>query len=146
MDVATELTPDLLNTLDAGNHHEWLGFEITHAEAGRIVGTLVVRPDHLNPMAGLHGGVTASFADSLCGYGTLSTMTEPLTARFATLTLNVSYLGPATTGDVLVGTATMLHATRRLQTWDVTITCDDRPIAAVRVTQMVLSRDRSGGG
>lgn len=146
MDVATELTPELINTLDAGNLHEWLGFEITQAEAGRIAGTLVVRPDHLNPMGGLHGGVTASFADSLCGYGTLSTLTHPETGRFATLTLNVSYLGPATTGDVLVGTATMLHATRRLQTWDVSIACDDRPIAVARVTQMVLSRDRNGAG
>jgi 1,4-dihydroxy-2-naphthoyl-CoA hydrolase len=136
------LTPELLNAMNAGNVHGWLGFEVTHVEPGRVVATLVVRPDHLNPMAGLHGGVTASFADSLCGYGTVSTHADPLTARFATLGLNVNYLGPAATGDVLVGTATMVHNTRRLQTWDVSISCDDRAIALVRVTHMVLSRDR----
>lgn len=141
----TGLTPELLNALNAGNVHEWLGFEVTDVEPGRVVATLVVRPDHLNPMAGLHGGVTAAFADSLCGYGTLSTQGDPLTARFATLGLTANYLGPAATGDVLVGTATMVHATRRLQTWDVTMSCGDRAVAAVRVTQMVLSRDRSNG-
>jgi 1,4-dihydroxy-2-naphthoyl-CoA hydrolase len=137
------LTPELLNAMNAGNVHEWLGFEVTHVEPGRVVATLVVRPDHLNPMAGLHGGVTASFADSLCGYGTVSTQADPVRARFATLGLDANYLGPATTGDVLVGTATMIHGSRRLQTWDVTISCDDRAIAVVRVTQMVLSRDRN---
>lgn len=139
------LTPDLLNAMNTGNVHEWLGFEVTHVEPGRVVATLVVRPEHLNPMAGLHGGVTASFADSLCGYGTVSTQADPAGARFATLGLNANYLGRAAAGDVLVGTATMMHNSRRLQTWDVTVSSGDRAIAVVRVTQMVLSRDRSGG-
>jgi 1,4-dihydroxy-2-naphthoyl-CoA hydrolase len=144
-----EVTPQAFNDHNTGNAHEYLGFEVTDISPGHVVATMQVRADHLNPMGGLHGGVTASFADSLCGYGVVATLQQG-TSGFATLTLNANYLGRAAAGDVLVGTARLLDgSSRKLQTWDVTVTTGERTVAVVRVTQLILRpdrRDRSAPG
>jgi 1,4-dihydroxy-2-naphthoyl-CoA hydrolase len=147
--TVAELTPQAFNDFNTGNAHEYLGFEVTHVEPGKIVATMVVRPDQLNPMGGLHGGVTASLADSLCGYGVVTTLQNGASSGFTTLGLNANYVSRAGPGDVLVATASLLQGSRKLQTWDVNVTCDDRIVAVVRVTQLILRpdrRDRSAPG
>lgn len=138
-------TPQGLNDASVGNHHEWLGFDVTHVEPGRVTARLAIRPDHLNPMGGLHGGVTASLADSLCGYGVHTQLPEGA-AGFATIGLSANYLGRAGVGDDLEGTATLVHGGRTLQTWDVTVTSGGRPVAVVRVTQLITYPTNHAGG
>lgn len=129
-------TPQSLNDASVGNHHEWLGFDVTHVEPGRVTAGLDIRPDHLNPMGGLHGGVTASLADSLCGYGVLTQLPDGAVG-FATIGLSANYLGRARLSDRLEATATLIHGGRTFQTWDVTVTSGERPVAVVRVTQLI---------
>ena len=45
-----------------GDYHGWLGFDITEIDASLAVATMEVQADQLNPGAGLHGGVSASFS------------------------------------------------------------------------------------
>lgn len=138
--------PKDFDEASVGTAHEYLGFHVTEVERGRLVAEMVVRPDHLNPMGSLHGGVIASLADSLGGYGVVTRMPKDATA-FTTLGLSVNYLAPARAGDQITGTAELLHGGRTLQTWDVTIATRRRTIAIARLTQLIVyRRTRSGGG
>ena len=126
-----------LNAASLDNHHGWLGFVVSEASPGLITGVLTVRPDHLNPAGGLHGGVIASLADSLCGYGSVTSL--PVGASgFTTLALNATYLGGGRLGDRLDATARLVRGGRRVQNWAVALTRDADPIAEVAVTQLVL--------
>lgn len=143
---SVDLTPGAFDQASLGTAHEYLGFHVTEVERGRIVAEMVVRPDHLNPMGSLHGGVIASLADSLCGYGVVTRMPKGATA-FTTLGLTVNYLAPARAGDQVTGTAELLHGGRTLQTWDVTIATPRRTVAVARATQLIVYRgSRNGDG
>ena len=133
----TSITVEGFKAVGAGNHHGWLGFDVTHVDTGIVEANMTIRDDHLNPARGLHGGVSASFADSLCGYGVFTTL--PVGADgFTTIDLTASYLGRAALDDQLTGTARLTKGGRQIQLWDVTIECNGRPVAAVRVTQLIL--------
>jgi 1,4-dihydroxy-2-naphthoyl-CoA hydrolase len=138
------LGPKDFNEAGVGTAHEHLGFQVTDVAPGRIVAEMVVRSDHLNPMGGLHGGVIASLADSICGYGVLTRLPEGATA-FTTLSLTVNYLAPARAGALITGTAELLQGGRTLQTWDVTIATPRRTVAVARATQLLVYRGRNGG-
>lgn len=131
-----ELHAIFFGTEDSPNHNGWLGFTISHSEHGRIEADMVVRRDHLNPMDGLHGGVSASFADSLAGYGVLMSKPEECIG-FATVNLHSSYFGIAAEGEVLNAEATLVRGGRQVQVWDIVVTCDERQIVDVRVTQLL---------
>lgn len=128
---------DQLNATSTGNHHGWLGFDVIEAEVGDIHAVLDVRPDHLNPMGGLHGGVMASLADSLCGYG--SSVSLPSGASgFTTVSLGASYLAGARLGDRVEASALMTRGGRQVQHWAVVLAVGETTIAEFKITQLVL--------
>lgn len=118
------------------NHNGWLGFEVTNTEHGRVEAEMTVRQDHLNPMGGLHGGVSASFADSLGGYGVMTSLPAGCIG-FATVNLQSSYFGVAARGETLTGIATLVRGGRQLQVWDIVVTCGERQVIEARVTQLL---------
>ena len=130
------ITPERFNEASEGNHHGWLGFDVSHVAEGTITATLTVRPDHLNPGQGLHGGVAASFADSLCGYGVFTALPNDAEG-FTTVELSANYLGKAADGDQLTGHAVLRRGGRQVQVWDVEITSEDRLVAIARLTQLI---------
>lgn len=134
------ITVERFNDAGDGNHHGWLGFTVTEIDTGLVVAEMTVRGDQLNPGAGLHGGVSASFADSLCGYGTFTCLPDGAEG-FTTVSLNSNYLGKAALDDTLTGTARLIKGGRQLQVWDVTITNatgdNHKPVAEVRITQLL---------
>jgi len=86
------------NDAGDGNHHGWLGFTVTEIDTGLVVAERTVRGDQLNPGAGLHGGVSASFADSLSGYGTFTCLpTMPRASPPSASTPTTSAKPPSTT-------------------------------------------------
>jgi 1,4-dihydroxy-2-naphthoyl-CoA hydrolase len=131
------ITAERFNDASRGNHHGWLGFVVTHAERGRIDATMTIRADHLNPGGSLHGGVAASLADSLCGYGAFTALPDGATG-FTTVSLDASYVGRANLDDTVTAVADLVRGGRRIQVWNVTVTCDETLVALARITQLVL--------
>jgi 1,4-dihydroxy-2-naphthoyl-CoA hydrolase len=129
-------TPERFNAAGEGNHHGWLGFTVTEVGHGRIVATMPLGPEHLNPGGGIHGGVTASFADTLAAYGLFASL-PPGAEGFTTVNLNAQYLGRARLGDTVTGTGTLVQGGRQMQTWDITVTNNDTLVGLVRVTQLL---------
>ncbi|MTV16484.1 MULTISPECIES: PaaI family thioesterase [Bradyrhizobium] len=51
-----------------------LGYDVTEAERGRVVVTLLPTDAHLNPAGTVHGGLTATLLDSCMGLAVQSTL------------------------------------------------------------------------
>lgn len=130
------LTVERFNEASIGNHHGWLGFDVTEIGLGHVRALMEVRTDHLNPGSGLHGGVSASLADSLCGYGVFTALAEGAVG-FTTVGLHASYLGRAAVGDVIDATARLVRGGRQLQVWNVDVGTAERQVATISVTQLL---------
>jgi 1,4-dihydroxy-2-naphthoyl-CoA hydrolase len=115
-----------------------LGIEIVSAERGKVVGRIQVRPDFLAPNGFIHGAVMVSFADSLCGSGTVEALPEGATGH-TTIELKANLLGSTRDGAIEC-IATMVHAGRTTQVWDATVVAKatNKTLAMFRCTQLIL--------
>ncbi|MGO9452905.1 MAG: PaaI family thioesterase [Candidatus Binataceae bacterium] len=115
-----------------------LGIEITHTEPGKVVAQITVRPDFLAPNGFIHGGVIVSFADSLCGSGTVENLPAGASGH-TTIELKANLLGTAREG-IIECEATLVHGGRTTQVWDAKVTSKEsgKTIALFRCTQLIV--------
>ena len=71
-----------------------LGYDVTEADAGRVVVAITPTAEHLNPAGTVHGGLTATLLDSCMGLAVQSTL-EKSEAQ-TTLEFKISLLRPIT--------------------------------------------------
>ena len=69
-----------------------VGFEITQISEGKAAGQLVLKPDHLQQLGMVHGGLTATLADIVCGFAGYTMVPEG--HHVVTAELRTSYLRP----------------------------------------------------
>lgn len=89
-----------------------LGIEASSVDKGRVV--FVLEPDeHLyNPIGLVHGGALATLLDSVAGCAIHTAL--PAGTRFATTSLNVSFVRPVTAGSGLLSAeGRITHVGRR---------------------------------
>jgi 1,4-dihydroxy-2-naphthoyl-CoA hydrolase len=130
------------NALRKGTWVGDLGIEIAAVEPGRVVGVVAIRKELLSPNGFLHGGCIVTFADSMCGSGTMENL--PTGARgYTTIELKANLLGTAREGH-LDCEATLVHGGRTTQVWDakVTLRASGKPLALFRCTQLILYPER----
>lgn len=72
----------------------YIGFEPEFIEAGRVEGKLQIQPHHKQQSGFLHGGVTATLADLVCGWAAFTLVKQGQTV--VTVELKTNYLNPAT--------------------------------------------------
>ncbi|MCU0423591.1 MAG: PaaI family thioesterase [Bacteroidia bacterium] len=76
-----------------GNHFsQFVGFDITDIRPGYIEAHLVLKPEHLQQMGYVHGGVTATMADVVSGFAAFTLVKRG--QGVVTADLRVSYLNP----------------------------------------------------
>jgi uncharacterized protein (TIGR00369 family) len=115
---------------------EHVGIEVLEAEADRVVGRIVVGPQHSNGRDRVHGGAIMSLADTLGAIGTVLNL--PPGAGTSTIESKTNFLA-AGRGPHLIGEAVPLHIGRNTMVWQTTVRdADDRRIAVVTQTQLVL--------
>ena len=90
-----------------------LGAELGDLEQGRVTMRLVPQEFHYNPLASVHGGVTATLLDSVMGCAVHSTLRQG--RGFTTLEIKVNYLRAITdaTGEV-TAEGRVVHAGRQV--------------------------------
>ena len=121
--------------------HSWvgeLGVEIVSAAPGAVVGQIQVRPEFLAPNGFIHAAVLVSFADSLCGSGTVEALPPGATGHI-TIELKANLLGTVRKG-IVECRATLVHGGRTTQVWDATVITLEtgKTLALFRCTQLVL--------
>lgn len=99
-------------TLPLNTIAKTLGYDVTEAEAGRVVVTIVPTADHLNPAGTVHGGLTATLLDSCMGLAVQSTLEKDMNQT--TLEFKISLLRPITpeTGQIRAEGLVLSHGRR----------------------------------
>ena len=117
---------------------EHVGVEIVQADKDRVVGRIILGPQHSNGGDRAHGGAIMTLADTLGAVGTVINL--PPGSITTTLESKTNFLA-AGRGDFLVAESTPLHIGRRTMVWQTTIRdAEERRVAVVTQTQLVMPR------
>ena len=138
MTAADLTTSDLAAATDRIPFAKLLGIEATFLSHDRIEARMVVKPEHCNPMGGLHGGACISIADTLGAMGAFRNLPEGA-AGTTTLESKTNFIGPARAGETVLAVCTPLHVGRRTSIWQTRIVTEaGKTVAIVTQTQMTL--------
>lgn len=121
-----------------GPYATHLGIEILEVSKDRALGRMAIDERHLHSGKFMHGGVWATFGDTVAGEGTLANLREGQV--FSSADLKVNVIGAGRAGMVLEAEATPLHVGRRTQVWNVMIRSEGKTVAQFSNTQMVLDK------
>ncbi|MGP0583934.1 PaaI family thioesterase [Paenibacillus timonensis] len=100
---------ELWNQAAVGSFVDYLGCQVEEADERKVIMTLDIRPQHLNLIGIVHGGVHATLIDSAMGL--LAMIAKP-EASVVTTNLNLNYVAKAEQGRITV-TAEMVHVSRK---------------------------------
>jgi acyl-coenzyme A thioesterase 13 len=76
----------------------WLNPVVRGAEYGSLTFEYVIRKEMTNPMAVLHGGITAGIMDDIIG---ATVFTMGFSNPYTTINNNIDYFAPAREGDII---------------------------------------------
>ena len=118
---------------------ELIGIVIREVTTEQVTGELSIRPEHLNGVGRVHGGVVMAFADELGARGTVANL--PPGCGTATLESKTNFFRGIGTG-IIKGESVPLHRGRTTMVWQTTIFDPaGKRAAVVTQTQMVLHPD-----
>src|SRR6185437_1463 len=127
-------------TLPLNTIAQTLGYDISEAESGRVVVTLVPDDTHLNPSGTVHGGLAATLLDSAMGLAIWSTLEKGLGQT--TLEFKISLIRPITPGmGVIQAEGTVLNRGRRVGTAEGRITDERGRLLAHGTTTCLIFED-----
>lgn len=101
---------DLRERIASSPFHVWSGITLDEMEPGRVVMSMTIAPEHLNPQGFAHGGVIAALLDSVCGMSLRTLLVEG--EQHQTIQLNINFLRGARGGERLTGSGRALHSGR----------------------------------
>lgn len=135
------LTVDDLNQYQQQTLVTHLGIRYTEIGEDYLTGTMPVDERTKQPAGILHGGASASLAETLGSTGANLTVDREKFLCVG-LELNCNHIRAMREGMV-TGTARPLHIGKSTQVWEIRITDErQRPVCASRITMAVLERDR----
>ena len=115
---------------------EHVGVEVIEADPQRVLGKLVIGPQHSNGRDRVHGGAIMSLADTLGAIGAVLNL--PRGTVTTTIESKTNFLA-AGRGQELIGESLPLHIGRNTMVWQTTIRdAEARRIAVVTQTQLVI--------
>ncbi|MCU0438567.1 MAG: PaaI family thioesterase [Raineya sp.] len=89
----------------------WIGGILKKIEEGFAEMHITVRPEMLNPLGLLHGGVQSMILDEIIGM-TVAAMDKPYPA--VSISLNMEFIGKAKEGDTIVAIAKSVRKGRQI--------------------------------
>lgn len=118
---------------------EVIGLELVVVTAEEVVAQWSVEPRHLQPQGIVHGGVYASVVETCCSVGAL--LAAPAGKAVVGVENHTSFIRPVREGR-LFARAVPLHAGRRAQLWECSITdTGQRLIATGRLRALCVDKD-----
>lgn len=118
-----------------------LGIRLVEIGDRHAVMTVTADDRHLNYLGGVHGGLLAALADTVCFF---PKPLLPSGQAATTVNLNVSYLRPAAAGDRLLARSELLHLGRRTASLSVRITDRDERLVAHGTAVLLLLGTAAG--
>lgn len=130
---------ELLNKNSANCMVEHLGIEVTEVGKDYICGKMPVDKRTRQPFGLLHGGASVVLAESLGSLG--ANLAVDMNESYCVgLEINANHVRSVREGYVF-GKATILHAGKNTQIWDIRITDqEDKLVCVSRLTMAVLKK------
>ena len=139
---AEDLRAGMAPSVVAFNDLVGLAWELLSPD--RVVATLTVGDDHLQPSGVVHGGVYCTLVEATGSTGSVAHVAAA--GRLAMGVHNAtSFIRPTGGGDVLRAVATPIHLGRTQHLWDVRITRADGRLAAKGELRTAIVEERRGG-
>jgi len=115
-----------------------VGIEVVQVSQNSATARMEVKKSHFAPNGYLHAGSIITLADSIAGYACLYNLPDK-GISFTTMELKSNFLGAAKNGFIKAE-ATLQHAGKTTQVWDVTVKNEEteKTIALFRCTQLIL--------
>ncbi len=131
------ITLEQINALAENTLVSHLGIEFIEINQDFVKARMPVDDRTLQPQRVLHGGASATLAETLGSVG--SAYHLDLTKQYPVgVELNINHIRSVTSGYV-TGTATALHIGQRTHVWDIKIVDDSHKlVSAARLTVMIL--------
>jgi len=108
-------------TLPLNTIAQTLGYDVVHAESGRVVVTVLPTDAHLNPAGTVHGGLSATLLDSCMGLAVQTTLEKGISQT--TLEFKITLVRPITPETGLIkAEGVVLNCGRRIGTAEGRIT------------------------
>lgn len=123
-DLSREMIEEITGACHTNAFIDLLGLEIMEVGPGFCKVALTVQPDHTNPYRTLHGGVTATMADTTMGLAARS-----LGVKIVTVNLNTTYIHPGAIGKEVVASGRVIHRGHTLVQTECTVYQDQLLIA-----------------
>jgi uncharacterized protein (TIGR00369 family) len=116
-----------------------LGVNFDSCTPDEVVGHIDVTDALIAGTGFLFGPAVVALADTLAAGGTGANLTAE-DESFTTIELKTNFLGSASLGETVIGTAVPVHRGKSTHVWDVTVAnaSTNRVIALFRCTQMIL--------
>jgi len=116
-----------------------LGVNFDSCTPDNVTGHIAVTDALIAGTGFLFAPAIVALADTLAAGGTGANL-ERDGESFTTIELKANFLGTASLGQTVIGTAVPVHRGKSTHVWDVTVTnaSTDRVIALFRCTQMIL--------
>ncbi|MDD2792671.1 MAG: hydroxyphenylacetyl-CoA thioesterase PaaI [Sediminibacterium sp.] len=113
------MTPQLVidHIMKTDAFSNWLGISVTELKEGYSKIQMTVRPEMMNGLGIVHGGIAFSLADSAFAFAC-----NGRNNLSVALDNSINYLKPVHTGDVITAEATEVHNGRSTGLYQVTMT------------------------
>lgn len=95
----------------------WLGIQVLEVAEGSCKIQMTTRQEMLNGFGIIHGGVTASFADSALAFAS-----NGYNRIAVALEISVSFTTSAKVGDTLTAVAAEVHRSNKIAVYDIRVT------------------------
>lgn len=105
---------------------EWLGLELLEMKPGYVRLQAAIRPEMMNGIGTLHGGVTFAMADSAFAF--TCNMDNNISVA---LDVHISFTKAGYVGDIFTIESTEINSTRKIGLYDVKITNQHRELIAL---------------
>jgi uncharacterized protein (TIGR00369 family) len=112
------------------------GIQFVKAHPEGVRAELTVRDELCTVPGIMHGGAIMGFADTLGAVATALNL--PQGAATTTIESKTNFFAPARSGATVVGDCTPLHRGKKTMVWQTRVTVDEKLVALVTQTQLVL--------
>ena len=131
------LDVETLHQLQKNSMSAWLGVQFLEVGEDYITASMPITERTRQPMGLLHGGASAVLAETLGSMAASFCVDDPAQSDVVGVEINATHLRPAKNGEV-IAKVTPIKVGRRLQTWHIEITQEQRKICVSRLTTMTL--------
>jgi acyl-CoA thioesterase len=105
---------------------QWLGISVLDIKDGYSKIQMTIRPEMINGLGTVHGGIAFSFADSAFAFAC-----NNRNVLSVALDTSINFIKPIFVGDVLVAEAKEIHNGRSTGLYHITITNQDENVVAI---------------